>query len=168
MTARIGCFPNLVKVPMKKRATFVCLTWQLKMLWGKIEAVNTEVPLPHLHGNIAGAVTVELIAPQQPGTSNYVVLGRFHQLKPYPCVLLAPLRSNCWWLIVWNGCDVAKWLCFHSPLRSSFLRTLGLLRCVCCIVLYCTGFARKNYHFTCEVFIIIESSSRISNIDFWQ
>ena len=123
MTARIGCFPNLVKVPMKKRATFVCLTWQLKMLWGKIEAVNTEVPLPHLHGNIAGAVTVELIAPQQPGTSNYVeliapqqpgtsnyveliapqqpgtsnyvVLGRFHQLKPYPCVLLAPLRSNC-------------------------------------------------------------------------
>ena len=55
---------------MKKRAIFVS---QLKMLWGTIEAVNTEVPVPDLLVNVAGAVTVELIAPQQPGTSNIAV-----------------------------------------------------------------------------------------------
>ena len=39
------------------------------MVWGKIEAVKTEVSVPHLHVNETGTITVELLAPTKPGGS---------------------------------------------------------------------------------------------------
>jgi len=50
------------------------LTFQLKMVWGKIEAVKTEVNVPHLHVNETGTITVELLAPTKPGESAVVGL----------------------------------------------------------------------------------------------